>query len=143
MLKFSFLFVLLVLWAGLILGVSFIATPVKFMAPHLTMSVALEIGRATFHVFNKIEWGICLAVILLTANIYGNSIKWFIVGGLVSLLLLETFWLLPALDIRAIQIISGEAGNPGILHLFYIIADILKIAIALIGGYWILYEVQT
>jgi ABC-type transport system involved in multi-copper enzyme maturation permease subunit len=46
MTKLPFLSVLFILWAGLILGVSFIATPVKFMAQHLTMPVALEIGKA-------------------------------------------------------------------------------------------------
>lgn len=138
-----FLSSLFILWTGLILGVSFIATPVKFMAPHLTMPVALEIGKATFYIFNKIEWVICLAVILFSANTGGHSNKWFIVGSLVGLLLLETFWLLPALDVRAGQTIAGEAANPGILHWLYIFADILKMVLASIGAYRILYEGQT
>lgn len=134
---------LLILWAGLIVGVSFIATPVKFMAPHLSIPVALEIGRATFSVFNKIEWIICLATIFLTISVHEDSMKWLFTGGFVSLLLLQTFWLLPILDIRATQVIVSGSGSPGILHWLYIIADILKIVIALTGASWILYKVQT
>lgn len=54
------------IWAGLIVGVSFIATPVKFQAPNLTMPVALEVGKATFHLFNVIEWSVIITAIILT-----------------------------------------------------------------------------
>ena len=36
------------LWAGLVLGVSFVATPVKFLAPSLSLADALAVGRVTF-----------------------------------------------------------------------------------------------
>lgn len=142
MFKISFLYALFILWAGLILGVSFIATPVKFMAPHLTVPVALEIGKVTFHLFNKIEWGICLFVVLITANIRGSYFKWFFTGMLLIILILQTFWLLPTLDVRVAQVISGGPSIPGPLHWFYIGADILKIMIALMGAYWITYQVK-
>src|SRR5690606_35153067 len=40
------------LWLGLLLGVSFLATPVKFAAPTLTLAVALDVGRVTFGLFS-------------------------------------------------------------------------------------------
>lgn len=43
------------LWTGLLLGVSFLATPVKFMAPSLTLPVALDVGRQTFMALNWLE----------------------------------------------------------------------------------------
>ena len=42
-------------WLGLVLGVSFLATPVKFRAKSLTRPVALDVGRTTFHAFGKLE----------------------------------------------------------------------------------------
>jgi len=36
-------------WMGIVIGVSFLATPVKFTADSLTRPVALDVGRATFH----------------------------------------------------------------------------------------------
>ena len=56
---------LLFIWAGLLLGVSFIATPAKFLAPSLPMAQALDVGRWTFHVLGLIEWGFVAVVGLL------------------------------------------------------------------------------
>jgi hypothetical protein len=142
MIKSSFLSALLILWAGLILGVSFIATPVKFRAPHLTMPVALEIGKATFHVFNKVEWCVCLLLVFLTGVSSGSSLKWFFTCSLLGLLLLETFYFLPLLDIRADQIIAGESVKPTLMHWFYIGVDVLKIVLAFIGAWWIICQTQ-
>jgi hypothetical protein len=36
---------LLLLWAGVLLGVSVLAAPAKFAAPRLTLPVALDVGR--------------------------------------------------------------------------------------------------
>jgi len=70
---------ILILWSGLILGVSFIATPVKFMAQNLTMPVAMEIGKVTFRLFNKLEWGICIIIIVLLFFGKATSKQWLIV----------------------------------------------------------------
>jgi len=136
-LKPTLLCALLIIWAGLILGVSFIATPVKFMAPHLSMPVALEIGKATFHVFNKVEWGICALIILCSAKTNASLGKWFFTGGLLGLLSLESFWLLPCLDIRADEVIAGKLASPSLYHSIYIGFEILKIILAFAGAKWL------
>jgi hypothetical protein len=46
---------LLLLWAGLSAGVAFLATPAKFMAPSLSLPVALDVGRHTFRVYNDVD----------------------------------------------------------------------------------------
>lgn len=53
------------LWLGLLLGVSFLATPAKFLAPSLTLPVALDVGRHTFFIFNKVEWLLSIVLLLL------------------------------------------------------------------------------
>jgi len=126
---------MLVLWGGVVLGVSFIATPAKFLAPHLTMPVALEVGKATFHIFNKVEWLICISVLAFTLFSQGNLFRWIFIGGLVVLLLLKTFYLLPALNMRADRIIAGDLPKPGILHCLYIIADLVQLTFALAGAW--------
>lgn len=133
----TWLCALLIIWAGLILGVSFIATPAKFMAPHLSMPVAMEVGKATFHVFNKVEWGICLLIVLGSAKTNASWGRWFFTGSLLFLLLLESFWLLPCLDVRADQVIAGKLASPGIYHSIYISFEILKIILALAGAKWL------
>ena len=39
---------LYLLWAGLAIGVAFLATPAKFLAPSLSLTVALELGWDPF-----------------------------------------------------------------------------------------------
>ena len=47
--------VLALVWFGVLAGVSFLATPIKFMAPSLSLSVALDVGRQTFAALNPLE----------------------------------------------------------------------------------------
>lgn len=45
-------------WLGLVAGVTFLATPVKFLAPSLDRPTALDVGRATFRAFSLLEWAL-------------------------------------------------------------------------------------
>lgn len=124
---------LLILWAGSLLGVSFIAAPVKFTAPHLTMSVALEIGQVTFHLFNKVEW--LLSITLITMGLYGRVRHVLIIALLMFIFLAtESFYLLPILDANANLVIAGHDPTPNLFHWAYIILDILKLTSALLGS---------
>lgn len=38
---------ILFIWAGLLIGVSFVAKPAKFLAPSLALAQALDVGRWT------------------------------------------------------------------------------------------------
>lgn len=116
-------------WLGILLGVSFLSTPVKFQAPHLTLAVALEVGKVTFHLLHKVEWGL-FALILLVAylaqvdkKIYKNM---FI---LLTILIVQNFWLIPALDLRIDSIVAGTVLPPGNFHLTYIMTEILKLVL--------------
>lgn len=126
------------IWVGLILGVSFIATPVKFQAPHLTMPVALEVGKATFHLFNLIEWCVIITAIVLTAISSKMSQNWPMVMLLLSIVMLQTFWLLPVLDIRADEIIVGGTPDPGHYHWFYIALEIFKLTLTVFAAWFTL-----
>lgn len=132
----KFLPAIYLIWAGLILGVSFIATPVKFQAPHLTMPVALEVGKATFHLFNMIEWGVIIAVVILTAISADAPKKWFIAILLLAVIVLQSFWLLPVLDIRADEVIAGGTPDPGYYHWLYIAVEILKLILTIIAAWF-------
>lgn len=133
---------LYLLWAGMIIGVAFIATPVKFQAPHLTMSVALEVGKATFHLFNLIEWGTVAGAILLTVLARPARRVWVMALLLALLLAVQTFWLLPALDIRADAVIAGGTPAPGHLHWLYIIAECAKLIFTLVAAWLCAKEVR-
>lgn len=122
------LFLLAVLWAGLLLGVSFLATPVKFLAPSLSLPVALDVGRQTFMVFNWVEvtLAVLLSVLVLTA-----TQRWIRAMAVTIALIvaMQTLWLLPVLDARVQVILDGSTPPPSALHMIYIAADALKLVL--------------
>ena len=74
-------FAIAMLWLGQLIGVAFLATPAKFLAPGLSLPVALDVGRQTFYVFNKVEWvmeAVFLLMLLMLLN--GGSIWLRILG---------------------------------------------------------------
>lgn len=130
--------VLSLLWAGLLLGVSFLATPVKFMAPSLSLPVALDVGRHTFALFTKLE--LLLAVILLAlvwveAGSRSGALFWKLAAGaLIVLVLLQIFWLRPVLDARVELIIQGTPPPASWLHNLYILYEVVKLVALLLLG---------
>lgn len=124
------------IWAGLILGISFIATPVKFQSPQLTMPMALDVGKATFHLFNTIEWFIIIALIVLTAISSDIPKKWPITVLLFCIVALQTFWLLPVLEVRVNAVIAGGTPVPGQYHELYIVLEIFKLALTIAAAWF-------
>ena len=118
------------LWAGTLLGVSFLATPAKFLAPSLTLPVALDIGRHTFAVFGPIEALLCL--VLLACAIVTRAGMWIALAVLVfALTILQVAWLLPVLDSRVDLILQGTMPAPADYHRIYIGADLAKLVLLL------------
>jgi hypothetical protein len=129
------------IWFGMIGAISFMEAPLKFQAPGITLPLGLSVGRLIFFALNKIE--IVLAVIFLL-SLFGTrylgraAIVTF--GCIVLILATETMWLLPALDVRAEQVISGTADPFSSLHLFYIAFDAAKLILLFVLGTLILKQ---
>ena len=62
---------LCLIWAGLSVGVAFLATPAKFLAPSLSLPVALEIGQQTFRVYSGAEFA--LLVLLMVLGVWSKA----------------------------------------------------------------------
>ncbi|WP_010302303.1 hypothetical protein [Candidatus Odyssella thessalonicensis] len=129
-------------WAGLILGVSFIATPVKFQAPHLSLAVALEVGKVTFHLFNKLEWMLLGWSLFLTKLSAARGMPWRTNLILLGLLFGQTFWLLPALDQRLEVIVNGGEVDPSYYHWGYVGAEVTKLLL-LFRSAWSMLQQRT
>lgn len=122
---------LALLWAGMAIGVAWIATPVKFTAPSLTLPVALEVGRATFHLLSRIEWGLAAVLALLVWRARPPRATTIIAALLVLLVVANALLLLPALDARATLVIAGAVPPPSHLHHFYMAAEAIKLCLLL------------
>ena len=99
----------------------------------LSLPTALEVGRATFAVYNRAELGL-LALLLLIGVASRAPRGWYLalsVPGAIAVL--QAVWLFPALDDRVRVILAGGPGPANSsLHAVYIAAELAKIA-ALIG----------
>ncbi|MEP2771448.1 MAG: hypothetical protein ABJH05_04835 [Fulvivirga sp.] len=117
------------LWIGFVCAISFMEAWLKFQAPEVTLSIGLGIGRLVFQTLNKIEWvfaiGIIITLIACKTPPWSKMNVGFYVGLVV--LLLQTAWLLPQLDDRARQVISGVAVAHSNAHFYYIGLEILKV----------------
>ena len=118
--------VLPALWMGLILGLSFIETPLKFLAPGITTPLGLGIGRLIFISLSVAGW-MLLVVLTLVAQARPRETKggWILIAVMWFIMAIESFAIRPALAARSDVIISG--GDPGQswLHYGYILAEIL------------------
>lgn len=126
------------IWAGILLGVSFMATPVKFLAPHLSIPMALEVGKATFHLLNTVEWGIFITVIVMTYFTQYMKSNWIMPLVLGAILMCQTFWFLPILDIRVDRVLAGLPLTPAPYHGIYIVTEVLKLFAVLISAWHLL-----
>lgn len=122
------------IWAGMLIGISGMATPIKFTAPSLSLPVALEVGHVTFHLLSRVE--LALAGILFLIAAAARPPRWSLLGIsiVIALIVAQAFWLLPELDVRVAMVIAGETPPPSSLHLSYIGIEIAKLAALLAVG---------
>ncbi|MBA2605451.1 MAG: hypothetical protein H0U96_01110 [Acidobacteria bacterium] len=115
------------IWFGLLGGISFLETPLKFRAPNITLPLGLGIGRIVFQTLNKIE--IVLMILMLMTFVKTKpkvKLAHFSLSVIAFLLFSQTVWLLPVLDARAIEIINGNTVPDSNAHLIYIVFDAIK-----------------
>lgn len=122
-------------WAGVVIGVSFLATPAKFLAPTLTLPVALDVGRHTFGVLRPVE--IAWAALTLALAWLGRARLRAALAALWTTLALELLWLVPTLDARALRVVAGETIPPTYHHVVYIVLEMVELTL-LLGRGWAL-----
>ncbi|MGH1487994.1 MAG: DUF4149 domain-containing protein [Acidimicrobiales bacterium] len=128
-------------WMGIVIGVSFLATPVKFTADSLSRAAALDVGRATFHALGLLEWGLTVALAALlwraAAAHQAPSRRALTAAAVVAaVVVLQALWLVPALDERVASIIAGVEPPPSQLHTVYGIAEVIKVTTLWLLGLW-------
>jgi len=124
-------------WAGCIIAISFMESWLKFRAPGVTVPIGLSIGKLVFNALNKMEWFfaavLAISYFFNTQQIGTPGIVLFALA--VWLLIMQTFWLLPALDARANIVISGKTLASSSLHWYFVGVEIIKLSSLLILGF--------
>jgi len=124
------------IWLGMVLGISFLEAPVKFMAPSVTLEIGLDIGRYVFGVFNKVECVFALAIAILLIIIRRKDLSMVPLGLAWLSLALQTVWLLPVLETRTEIIIQGQTPAPSVSHTVYIVLEVIKAVSLAVYGFW-------
>lgn len=121
-------------WAGMILGISFLETPVKFTAPSVTLPIGLDVGRHVFGMFNKVEivWALLACGLMIFAHVSGTL--WLPMSTVILIVVLQTGWLLPLLDTRIRMILAGQTQPSTPHHLVYIVLEVLKLICLFAAG---------
>lgn len=124
------------IWIGFVCAISFMEAWLKFRAPGIDIKLGLGIGRIVFNALNKVEWVLTIAILInmLFAGDRFSDLKNLFIALPIVILLLQTFWLLPSLDTRA-ELLLQDRHIPGSsLHLFYVIAEFVKVVALWIFG---------
>ena len=114
------------LWMGMIIGLSFIETPLKFLAPGITTPLGLGIGRLVFTALSIAGWVLWVVIVLLALARPRESRRgWLLVAAMGVVAAVQSFVIRPALAARSDVIIAG--GDPGEswLHYGYIAAELV------------------
>ncbi len=130
------------LWLGMTLGVSLLATPVRFTARTITRPVALDVGRVVFAALNKAEF-IALIIMLIIVRVSTSARRlWVPVFLLALILIAQSAWLLPELASRTNMIIAGTEPPPSIAHAAYSVLEITKLVLLSYTGFQSLLMLQ-
>jgi len=135
--------VLTFIWAGMLLGISFLEAPLKFQAPGVTLGIGLGIGRLVFGTLNKIE--LFFSALLIVLSFITRPLVRFryLLSLLCIILLLQTLWLLPVLDARAQIIIDGGIPSGNSPHIIYVIAEFVKFICLVTAGIMLINNNQN
>lgn len=137
MLKQYVMLLSVLLWPGCIIAISFMESWLKFRAAGVNLPIGLSIGKLVFNALNKMEW--FFATILLASYFFNkqqiDTPSLVLFGLAVWLLILQTLWLLPALDSRANMVISGKTLAASSLHWYFIGAEVIKVGSLILLGF--------
>lgn len=133
------------LWIGFVCAISFMEAWLKFRAPGVTLPLGLGIGSLVFKALNKVEWvfAILMAIdlFLLHRGIRINPPRILFLIALL-ILIIQTLWLLPALDARIPLYQQGMEVPSSPLHFYYVGIEAVKVVCLFLMGIHFLKSIR-
>ena len=131
-------YIFTLIWVGMVLAISFMEAPLKFQSELVDTRVGVSIGRIIFTMLNRVEV-LFLVIYTILTLVSGNFKRSYLLHVLIGIVVIQTFILLPFLDDRAIQIVAQQPVEDSILHVNYVLLEIIKVIVLL----WIsIYEIK-
>ena len=130
----TFITAITFIWSGLLIGISFMEAPLKFTAPNITTELGLGIGKIVFTALNRVEILIALCLIVALYIVKASRKTWLLYSLPLFILLIQSLWLLPVLNLRIDNIVIGIAVPPSKHHVIFIILEAIKLISILMAG---------
>lgn len=124
------------IWIGFVGAISFMEAWLKFQAPGITVPLGLGIGKLVFRGLNIMEWVFALGVIneilFKKQKLFRRDNLFFFSACVI--VLIQTLWLLPVLNVRAELVIAGQDPGASTLHFYYVGLEIIKLVCLFLFG---------
>lgn len=134
--------VVVFVWLGMVLAISFLEAPLKFRAPGVTVPIGLGIGRIVFRALNAIELGFAVALVaaICTSPPSAPAITAAVIA--IAVLAAQLALVRPRLTRRTAAVLAGEDAprSPG--HHAYIALEVAKVAALLVAGIMLLQSLR-
>lgn len=119
------------IWLGMVLGISFLEAPLKFKAPNITLTLGLGIGKLVFSALNKIEIAFSIVLICWMTFQYKSlgSLEIAMLTLLIVLVVIQSVWLMPILNERVDRLIEGVEVAKSNHHFYYVGIEIIKVVV--------------
>lgn len=113
-------------WLGLVGALAFIETPLKFLAPGMTLELALGLGRIVLTAAEIASAALLLATtaLALVRPRVGALARWLL-AGLWAVLAVQVAVIRPLLNARTDLVLAGVDPGDSVLHTLYVVADVL------------------
>lgn len=119
-------------WFGMVLGISFLETPLKFRADGVTLEVGLGIGRVVFRALNTVE-AVLAAALLVAALVPGRS-DWPVLAVPVAVLAVQLALVRPRLTHHSDRVLTHENPPRSRAHHLYVVLETAKVLALLAAG---------
>lgn len=126
------------LWAGLVLGISFVAQPAKFATPGLPRPLAFATGRQMFRAMHLTEIALASGAIVLLM-LAGETRRWPVFGAALVLALQMTL-LMPPLSRRVDARLAGHEPGPSPHHAVFAVLELTKTILLLAFSLTLLFN---
>lgn len=134
MMRIHWLSIAALLWAGMVLGISFLESWVKFKTPTLGKLVGLEVGRTVFRSFQQVQIVFLILIITLYVLHAHTVLDSVLFGALISVTILQIFWVFPILCQRIDDLATDKKLPHSYDHTVYGIGEIIKFIVLLVIG---------
>lgn len=126
------------IWTGMVLGISFLETPLKFRAPGVTIRIGLGIGRLVFRTFNFVEVGFAtVLVVAAAADVPTARVAVSLsIAGVV--LFVQVIVVRPVLTRRSDRVLAGDDATRSMAHYWYLSLELAKLVALLTSGTFLL-----